>query len=539
MAKKNNSNKGVENPNAKALDNNVDFSNVQSNNQNEDLLKVLPENAPLENHGITTADYAPSQRDSEFQSFLQSQQGAFEPQMIDPNLTNQDLMPTLGRRINKGSYSGSVVGSVPIFSSGSPVVPWSAIQKRKVALQQAAEKATIQKKQEAQRQAGKAASFAFAKSPEAQGKQFQKSINTAWDATYNKYQDLSKQYYGDDWVDMLGDSTDLGQAMRAELEGIEMLVSQGNEVVGAISQLDPTNSNVIMTEEAKSLKMDFDNMLGDFENGDYTKLATIGEKMSKFYVLKSISTAVGAVELTPEKTGGASVVNEDGIYKIRTSNKENYDGAIETMADTIFNEQYASWIDKGYKGFENKDTVKAQIKAQLKAKYPNSSTSKLTVQQEKGSGGNKNFTVNDVEDIIVQDRTFTDSKGNKVDARGAEIYMEVNPSADITVYDPATGKTSTVTSQGGTIGSLFVKEGKRYVTYNDKVDEEVKAEDAVKRDGSLNKGYTKTSDGRYMKVGVNNWKIVTEESVKNGKNAEAFDAAYAKIGGDSDKGILD
>jgi hypothetical protein len=54
------------------------------------------------------------------------------------NITNSDYYPSLGEPLQVGNYQGSQIGSVPIFTSGTNVMPFGILEKRRDALQAAA-----------------------------------------------------------------------------------------------------------------------------------------------------------------------------------------------------------------------------------------------------------------------------------------------------------------------------------------------------------------------------------------------------------------
>lgn len=363
------------------------------------------------------------------------------PQVTTPDLTNQDLMPTLNQNINKGSYSGSIVGNVPIFTAGPLVAPWAALNKRKQQLEFAAQQEALRKakalEDESAKQALAAANFKYDKTPEAKDKRFQESVNKQWNNIYDDYVDLAKQEFGSDWARMLNQDTELGRGLRDHLRNTEVLVTRGNQVVEKLAKFDLNNKDLVFDKATREVIQDFNDIKKGLVSGDYSSLPDIEEAVAKAMSIESIEKAVAATALDPKQTAFAGSISDgpNGEKIVSSGTKKTYDEGIKTMTEEI-SKRYIPFIENGTPGFKDIKTVKESIEAQLRAKYQNKITASATVKDPKDSG-NKDISKKLIKTAQPQMNAYNPSVGGKpLNGLGVNVNMKVGDKSDLVIYDP-------------------------------------------------------------------------------------------------------
>jgi len=200
---------------------------------------------------------------------------------LQPELTNSDFFVNPNRSIVQGVYSGSVIGSIPIFAGGGAVrLPYGLYEKRRQALQnQVGEKL---------KELQKPLDY---KIPDIDSR-YKESFNNSFLNGINDFISRAQNKYGEKAMRMLeNQNTPLGQEYKRFLENSKAFAENTNEVVNIASELQKDEkAGAYIPRESKESMAKILSGMGDFENGNMSTHDIPSEisKLKKFKNLQLI-----------------------------------------------------------------------------------------------------------------------------------------------------------------------------------------------------------------------------------------------------------
>lgn len=346
-------------------------------------------------------NYALSDDPAQRQAFDQSRrlEGAI------PVLPESIMFPSAGININKGSYSGSVVGNVPIFAP-SQMLPFGVFDARRQAMQQAAD----QRAKEID-DFNKAFQAPITKRFSVQGE-----LNDTFDEGLTQWVENAKQNYGDDWAKALKNDKGFNswmQTMRTVAQYEDGIVNHVAEIQKQLQ--DP---NFVASPDLIRTMAAFNQGLGGLENPFDPKGHQLGDtvlRMGAVYDLdKATNTAID--QLIQDVTTSSPGITSQGIYdnivttKITGTDKNKLDD----LAENIYMTRYQG------SGFITLDDVRKSLYAKVGTKV------ERTVQQQANQFANADGSQ------LVYDATAVNPEGEQVQFEGNK--------GGVTTYDGQTFK---------------------------------------------------------------------------------------------------
>lgn len=252
--------------------------------------------------------------------------GGFKAQpLVDINAN--DLFFASNEPILKGMSSGVLTGSRGIYVGGGDYFPAQVLNQRKKAIQDAA----IAQKQKEQ-------DFLSQRAPLIKDKGFQKNLNDRFNGEFNSMVDQAKETYGDGWYDAITDqSTDIGRQFVNFSDNMNFLAGSADQSTDLIATTrnNMDEGKLVYSPETMQMLDDYENMQGQFANGDVGSLVNLREEYGKLQGYIGLDTYLNekSVDIKPTVTGWANVIDNNDSYITSESKKTAYEEQLRQLAN--------------------------------------------------------------------------------------------------------------------------------------------------------------------------------------------------------------
>jgi len=216
---------------------------------------------------------SPNEYDNFYSNYLST------PQSNLPRESNADYFVNPNRSVNLGTYSGKVIGSVPIFGGGMAVrIPFAAYANKRNELE-------AQARLQMQRLA-KPLDYTV---PTTDARYQQKFANTFLNSV-NSFIDRAQKAYGNKAFRMLENpSTQIGKEYKQTLENFKAVGDDIKSLVSTAAEVDKSEkSGAYLTPEAYKLKNEILGGIADLDKNGYSSV-NIAEKQSKLKTHMNLS----------------------------------------------------------------------------------------------------------------------------------------------------------------------------------------------------------------------------------------------------------
>lgn len=304
----------------------------------------------------------------------------FEAENVAAPIGNQgaSLYPGRGHNINVGTYSGSIVGSNPIFVPGGNIASINPLLARQKALDDAAKKRAAALKP-----------FDYGDPMKLKDARFQKSFNDAYYNAANKIVDDAYSKYGKRASIVLEDpNTPEGRRMRQGLANFEYLGKNMDQITDKMAEIQKNleSGDLEYSDEAMKIYRENKHLLGNFENGDVFSaqdLQTKYEEMEGVIGLENYIQKPGFLKgIMGEKSGYTYDTDKGEFYKYGTSHKVDYKEALSQVAESLAKGPFRTAI---VRGIITKDKILETLNSRFKTQV--TKTGNLTKKNKENIAG--------------------------------------------------------------------------------------------------------------------------------------------------------
>lgn len=343
-----------------------------------------------------------------------------------PVQARSTYFPSADIPINKGSYSGSIVGNVPIFAP-SELVPYGVFDARQQALKDAA--------------AAKAKELddfnkMFAVAPETSRKAVQQQLQSGYYDWLNKWEGIGKQRYGDDWTKYLKGDT---QFLK-EQQSWQTLAQYNTQLVDQVAEMNAlikTGDFNASPETLRSRNAVLSGVDGLAKPGD-PNAGALSQNVLRFTLDYDLDKAVNTeldklIQDTYESYPG---ISSQGIYDLLTSTKTTgtNKNKVQMLSDSLYATRYAG------SDYITPEMIQRNIEAKLGKKVERKFETQAN-QFSNAGGAADVYTDNDIEETSQFNTTAA------VEGEGETYSVDENGK---TILVPASNdRTEAVTSYAG------------------------------------------------------------------------------------------
>jgi hypothetical protein len=289
-------------------------------------------------------------------------QGATSPGVLNPNT----YVPGLGQPINVGTYSGSVIGSNPIFAATDQYVPMGIADAREKALQDAAVNAAKLEKDKADIEM-KLNAFEIPEGPKVKNKNYQRTIDKEVARYVEESIAESKRIYGKDWRRaLMSDDVEIGRDFKKGMAQFNYIADRSNQYTDKVATLQKSieDGEMQTTPYINKLLQDAEYAMGEFKSGDPTTLyeleGRMGAVMNLDNYLKKNSIVTPEMRDIKQSMSGANNKTEYDLYY------KQYTGLVDDAANRLADQMFAP--GGAYQGKEHllpRQAVVDAVKARL------------------------------------------------------------------------------------------------------------------------------------------------------------------------------
>ena len=265
-------------------------------------------------------------------------QGATSPGALNPNT----YVPGLGQPINVGTYSGSVIGSNPIFAATDQYVPMGIADAREKALQDAAVNAAKLEKDKADIEM-KLNAFEIPEGPKVNNKNYQRTLDKEVARYVEESIAESKRIYGKDWKRaLMSDDVELGRDFKKGMAQFNYIADRSNQYTDKVATLQKSieDGEMQTTPYINKLLQDAEYAMGEFKSGDPTTLyeleGRMGAVMNLDNYLKNNSIVTSEMRDIKQSMSGANNKTEYDLYY------KQYTGLVDDAANRLADQMFAS-----------------------------------------------------------------------------------------------------------------------------------------------------------------------------------------------------
>lgn len=364
-----------------------------------------------------------------------------------PVQAHSTYFPSAGVPINKGSYSGSVVGNVPIFAP-SMMAPVGVFDAKRQALKAAAD-AKVKEIDDFM--------TAFGKAPETSRKAVQEQLDSGYYDWLTQWQGIAQQRYGEDWVKHLRNDTQFLKEEQSWNTLAQYNTQLVDQVAGIQAQIKTGDfvADPMLLASMNAVMSGVDGLAtpGSKEAGALSQNVL---KMQAFYDLDTaVNTSLD--ELIQDVYETNPGIDGQGIYDVLTTTKVTGTdkNKIQALSDSLYDSRYAGG------SYITRDMIQRNIEAKLGKKVER--TVQTQANQFSNSGG--------AYDVYQDSDLEPESTINTTMASGGDFKGAVVPTttyAGVTFKKPIT----TMVAQGESMtnmgnGSVIKAPGSVQVTWGE------------------------------------------------------------------------
>lgn len=366
-----------------------------------------------------------------------------------PVQARSTYFPAADTPILKGTYSGSIVGSVPIFAP-TELVPYGVFDAKQQALKDAAQ-AKVKELEDF--------NALFAKAPETKRKAVQEQLDSGYFNWLQGWEETAKKRYGQDWTSYLRSDT---QFLK-EQQSWNTLAQYNSQLVDQVAELDALvktgnfNASPETMRSRNAVLTGVDNLAvpGSPEAGALSQ--NILRFTADYDLDKAVNTELDKlIQDTYESYPG---VNANGIYDILVSTKTTGTdkNKIDMLTDSLYDTRYAG------SGYITRDMVKRNIEAKLGKKVER--TVQTQANQFSGSDGSADiYSDKDINESSQFNVTNANEQGANISP--VTSFYGVTFDKKPIVTNTAKGETMTDLATGSTVkatGSEMISWGETKV----------------------------------------------------------------------------
>lgn len=298
-------------------------------------------------------------------------------QREDP-LINQgsELFRGINDPILKGNVSGQIIGNQPVFVPGGDFFSFDVLNNRKKAIQDAA----LQREEEKQ-------ALLSVKPPLVKDKGFQKNLNDRFYSNIDDFVAQAKQEYGADWDLKLKDqSNPVGREFVQSLSNFEFIAGSADQVTDLIGEIDADleSGDSVFSDETLQLRDDYNQLQGDFINGDIGGVVDVREKFNELKGFTNLDKIINDqdIDLEGQINQIADVVERENAFETTTVKKKIFEDQVRILAAGLAKNQMRDAVRNGYIDEE-------EIFQRLNARHGEEKIVNKKITNKSGSGGVK------------------------------------------------------------------------------------------------------------------------------------------------------
>jgi hypothetical protein len=324
--------------------------------------------------------------------------------------------------INKGSSTGQLTGTRPIFVGGGDFTPFHIMNNRKKAIQDAAN----QKAAEDQ-------ALLNQKPPILKDQRFQGNMNKQFFNSMDSSVAKAKEAYGDRWGDALRDqSNPLGREFVQNMANFDFIAGTTDQVTDKIAAIDEdmASGEAIYSDETLQLRDDYLSLQNEFLNGNLEGAINLADEFEKLKGFASIDEIINDENIDVKGTVEqyANVADNDENYITSTQKETRYEEQLGVLADELSKFQFRDAIRSGL-------MTRDDVFNSLNARYgyetirdkkvttkPGGSGSSITVNLDSGEEGEQKQKIGDT--IWNADKSFAISSKVKAFDMSGNFYYD-------------------------------------------------------------------------------------------------------------------
>jgi hypothetical protein len=416
------------------------------------ILDGIPTAAPEERQPTTNDifNFIPEMSDMEKKMYSQMDQFQHRPQT--GALPESTYFPTENININKGSYNGSTVGSIPIFAP-SALMPYGLFDARAKAVQDAA----MMKAKSLQDFRDKF------QAPQTKHTTIQPKLDEQYYEDLQKWTTNAQRLYGDNWVNALEND----QSFQHWNHSMNTIKNQEDDLVNYVAGVEAKEKEegFVLSPQTKKAIADFKQGITGLSNPFDTSGHQVNQRLFRMRAEDNLDTVVNKSvdKLTQDVKEENPGITNQGIYDMLISKKTTgtSEDKISNLAKSIMHTHY-----EGGDSMFSEEDVKNRLRDVLGTKVER--TVKLEKNQfEKQDGHNEKYTNDDFSKETEPINVNVSQTGGGVRAGtvpttdGITFRKEIKaivPSG-AKMIDPTTGSLAS----SGSAGSNEVSLGKAFI----------------------------------------------------------------------------
>lgn len=468
------------------------------------------------------------------QQLIQNLDTQYAPAAIGPQ--GAGLYPGLKHNINVGGVSGSQIGSGNIYVPGANIMAIDPVLARRKAVDDAAKA-----------RAAAIKPFDYGDPYKLKDARFQQKFQDAYYNRANVLVDEAKEKYGKDFSTVLQNrNTPEGRKFVQEMANFEVLGREFDQITDLVADMDIglQTKEKEYTPETLKLKRDFENLVGNFEQGDIFNSRDLNSMYNKLKGHRSFENYIQEGQFLNQIGGISKQFSYDKdkgeYYKVGTTETVKFGEAIKEVVDSLETTVFANEIAEGvYDRKYMENAIKARLKDSIKQTGTITKKSAGQIQDEQVSAQGQTF------DQAREDNNYTYNEDGTLSTSQAapgqvhyrhDVNLTGKPNK-ITVKNPD-GTIKTIPAQGIPLTQAKFLNGDRTQDFEETAYSRVTGISTVTRGGKkyvvantstiapAKISYKKTSEG-WEEIPAQEWKTLTPKKRDSGKYKR--ETAYREV----------
>jgi hypothetical protein len=373
-----------------------------------------------------------------YQSQLDAQVARYSGAL--PEMAASTMFPSAANDIQKGSYSGSVVGSVPIYAP-SHLVPFGVFDAKQRALRDAA----------LAKQKDISDFYTANKAPITKRFAVQGELNDVFAEGMDKWIANAQKQYGKDWAGYLKQDQGFNnwvQSMQTVAQYEDGIVNKVGEIQ-ALVKSGNFNASPALTKSMSDVMNGIGGLSNPFDPKGHQLGSSILRMNADYDVDKAVNTEIDKIIQDVYQTNPG--ISSQGIYDLITSTKTTGTDKtkLDLLADGLYKTRYAG------SDYITRDDIYNRLYSLLGTKTERT-IDHAANQFAGGSGADKTYEANAV-NPESETVNYAGESGGVVTYDGQTFNpIKVNVPQSAAAVDPATGKPITVPGNAQiSIGKTF------------------------------------------------------------------------------------
>lgn len=366
-----------------------------------------------------------------------------------PDLSYGDMFPSANNNINKGSYSGSIVGNVPVFAP-SHLTPFGAFDKRDAALKNAAAL-----------RAQEQIDFNKTKAPTTKLFAVQGQLDEQFSKGLDQWTNNAKKQYGENWVSALKQDPNFNNWMQS-MSTVAQYHTGISDTMGEIDA-QMKDGTFVASPELRKIMGDTKSGIANLQNVFDPKGHQVGTNLLKMRAVYDLDKATNNAldEVVKSVVDSNYGISSQGIYDILTNTTTTGvdDSRIAKLAESVYLSKYSDGS-----GF-TKEQVYDALKAKLGEKVKTHDIKTQTNQFSSSGGADLKYDEGSINpEGVPVTYGATENGVTTYDGQTFQKPIALNVPNQTNVIDPLTGKRIDVPANskvviGKTFNILITKDG--------------------------------------------------------------------------------